>query len=121
MAQLENQPEEKKEKEKEPKKPKSANYGKILLMKHYKDLSKNSDGFIVSLVDDDNLYEWEIIINGPTETPYEGGMFRARLTFPQEFPNKPPTMTFTTPGFWHPNGTSLFSFLFSLFSFFFSH
>ena len=32
----------------------------------------------------------------------EGGFFRARLTFPPEFPDLPPKMRFITP-MWHPN------------------
>ena len=35
--------------------------------------------------------------------PYEGGMFKARLDFPDDFPNQPPVLTFVTPIF-HPNG-----------------
>lgn len=34
----------------------------------------------------------------------EGGFFPATLTFPPEYPNKPPEMKFLTQGFWHPNG-----------------
>merc|ERR1740130_993908 len=34
--------------------------------------------------------------------PYEGGMFKARLDFPDDFPNQPPVLTFVTPIF-HPN------------------
>lgn len=41
-------------------------------------------------------------IVGPPETLYEGGFFRARLEFPHDFPNQPPTMTFLSP-MWHPN------------------
>lgn len=81
----------------------SDNYGKILLARHYKDLSKNSDGFSVGLMDDDNLYDWIIMIEGPPGTYYEGGFFQASLKFPKEFPSKPPEMRFLTPGFWHPN------------------
>ncbi len=33
----------------------------------------------------------------------QGGFFKARLKFPPEFPNMPPTMTFLTE-MWHPNG-----------------
>ncbi|KAF8494925.1 ubiquitin-conjugating enzyme [Russula emetica] len=54
------------------------------------------------LVDESNLYEWEIMIIGPADTLYEGGFFKARLTFPPEFPDLPPKMRFTTP-MWHPN------------------
>jgi ubiquitin-conjugating enzyme E2 G1 len=32
----------------------------------------------------------------------EIGFFKARLTFPPDFPNMPPTMTFTSD-MWHPN------------------
>ena len=34
----------------------------------------------------------------------EGGYFPCTLEFPKEYPNKPPVMTFTSKGFWHPNG-----------------
>ncbi|KAG8913271.1 Ubiquitin-conjugating enzyme E2 15 [Tulasnella sp. 408] len=54
------------------------------------------------LVDDDNLLEWEIMIIGPENTLYEGGFFKARLTFPSEYPLLPPKMRFITP-MWHPN------------------
>ena len=80
------------------------NYGQILLAKQLKELQKNSDGFSVGLVDDDDLYKWQVLVEGPSQTLYEGGYFNATLDFPKEFPNKPPVMTFTTPGFWHPNG-----------------
>jgi len=81
----------------------SAQYGKLLLARQLKELQKNSDGFSVGLVDDSNLYEWQIIVEGPNDTPYQGGYFQATLSFPPEFPSKPPTMRFMTPGFWHPN------------------
>lgn len=33
----------------------------------------------------------------------EGGFFNARLTFPKDYPNSPPTCRFTSE-MWHPNG-----------------
>jgi ubiquitin-protein ligase len=38
-----------------------------------------------------------------TNTAYEVIWYRARLEFPPEFPNHPPTMTFLSE-IWHPNG-----------------
>ena len=68
-----------------------------------KDLAKNPIDLVsVGLVDDSNLYEWEILIMGPDGTLYEGGFFKAKLTFPPDFPNMPPTMTFLSE-MWHPN------------------
>lgn len=63
------------------------------------------DGFSVGLVDDD-IYKWKVMIEGSSGTMYEGGYFPATLTFPREYPNKPPEMKFLPIGghaFWHPN------------------
>lgn len=67
------------------------------------DLNKNPIDLVsVGLVDDNSVYEWEVLIMGPDGTPYEGGFFKARLSFPSDFPNSPPVMVFTST-FWHPN------------------
>ena len=67
------------------------------------DLAKNPIDLVsVGLADDSNLYDWEILIMGPDGTLFEGGFFRARLVFPSDFPNMPPTMTFISD-MWHPN------------------
>jgi ubiquitin-conjugating enzyme E2 G1 len=67
------------------------------------DLAKNPIDLVsVGLIDDSNLYDWEILMMGPDGTLYEGGFFKARLVFPPDFPNLPPTMTFISEMF-HPN------------------
>ena len=67
------------------------------------DLAKNPIDLVsVGLDDDSDIYNWEILIMGPDGTLYEGGFFKARLVFPQDFPNMPPTMTFISE-MWHPN------------------
>ncbi|CAD6575866.1 MAG: hypothetical protein CYPHOPRED_005815 [Cyphobasidiales sp. Tagirdzhanova-0007] len=63
------------------------------------------DGFSAGLADDDNVYEWDITIFGPTDTLYEGGFLKARMSFPQEFPLRPPKFKFLTP-MWHPNASA---------------
>jgi ubiquitin-protein ligase len=86
-------------------KAQGADYGAILLMNQLRELKKNPiDGFSVGLADDSNMFEWRVMVEGTKGTPYEGGYFPATLSFPKEYPNKPPVMKFTTPGFWHPNG-----------------
>jgi len=75
----------------------------LLLRKQLKELTKRPvEGFSAGLVDDSNIYEWEIVIVGPPDTPYEGGLFKALLTFTPEYPNKPPKMKFISD-MWHPN------------------
>jgi ubiquitin-conjugating enzyme E2 D/E len=43
-----------------------------------------------------NMYEWESYIMGPSDTPYQGGSFKLKITFPSSYPFKPPIITFTT-------------------------
>lgn len=72
------------------------------------ELSRNPpDGVSVGLGDDENIFHWEVMIVGPPETLYEGGLFKAKIDFPNDFPNSPPVMTFTST-MWHPNGESTY-------------
>jgi ubiquitin-conjugating enzyme E2 G1 len=68
------------------------------------ELSKNPIDLVSVGLDEDNpnVFEWEILILGPDGTLYEGGFFKAKLVFPSDFPNMPPTMTFVSD-MWHPN------------------
>jgi ubiquitin-conjugating enzyme E2 G1 len=80
-----------------------SSHAALRLAKELAELQKNPvEGFSAGLVDESNLFEWEVFIVGPPETLYEGGLFKAALKFPEEYPNKPPTMHFITP-MWHPN------------------
>ncbi|KAI9299132.1 ubiquitin conjugating enzyme [Neoconidiobolus thromboides FSU 785] len=74
----------------------------LLLRKQLKDLMKNPvEGFSAGLVED-NIYEWDVLIIGPQDTLYEGGFFKAHLSFPTNYPQMPPSMKFITE-MWHPN------------------
>uniref|UniRef100_A0A0A9WHP0 Ubiquitin-conjugating enzyme E2 G1 n=1 Tax=Lygus hesperus TaxID=30085 RepID=A0A0A9WHP0_LYGHE len=71
-----------------------SSYGILLLQKQYKQLSKNPpDGMSFGLRDND-ITRWRIIIEGPRDTIFEGGIFPVSLEFPDEYPNKPPVMRF---------------------------
>ncbi|XP_008802772.1 ubiquitin-conjugating enzyme E2 7-like isoform X8 [Phoenix dactylifera] len=75
----------------------------LLLAKQLKDLTKNPvDGFSAGLVDDSNIFEWNVTIIGPPDTLYDGGYFNAIMSFPANYPNSPPTVRFTSE-MWHPN------------------
>jgi len=72
------------------------------LAKELKDIQRDPPVGISAGLVNDNIYEWEAIIIGPTGTPYEGGVFRLKIVFPPNYPFRPPKVIFTTKIF-HPN------------------
>jgi len=75
----------------------------LLLRKQLSELNKNPvEGFSAGLIDDDDIFRWEVMIIGPPDTLYEGGFFKCHLLFPKEYPLKPPELRILTD-IWHPN------------------
>ncbi|CAG2167237.1 unnamed protein product [Oppiella nova] len=75
----------------------------LVLKKELKKFNENpSQYFSVGLVNEEDIFVWEVTIFGLRGTPYEGGLFRAHLTFPKDFPISPPKMRFLSD-IWHPN------------------
>ncbi|KAJ3293660.1 Ubiquitin-conjugating enzyme E2 15 [Borealophlyctis nickersoniae] len=75
----------------------------LLLRRQLKELAKSPvEGFSAGLSDENNIYEWDVMIVGPEGTDYEGGFFKARLSFPRSYPQMPPKMRFISE-MWHPN------------------
>nr|XP_039266252.1 ubiquitin-conjugating enzyme E2 D2-like [Styela clava]XP_039266775.1 ubiquitin-conjugating enzyme E2 D2-like [Styela clava] len=56
----------------------------------------------VKPINDENLFEWRAEIEGPVGTPYEGGIFKIFITYPTDYPFKPPKLHFETK-IYHPN------------------
>jgi len=49
-----------------------------------------------------DFFVWDASIMGPPGTPFEGGIFQLSVTFPADYPFKPPKLSFLTP-IYHPN------------------
>ncbi|KAF2458568.1 ubiquitin-conjugating enzyme/RWD-like protein [Lineolata rhizophorae] len=63
---------------------------------------KDIPGISCGLVDS-NVFEWDVMLMINDDCKYYGGgFFRARLSFPQDYPLMPPKMRFITP-IYHPN------------------
>lgn len=51
------------------------------------------EGFRITLVDESDLYNWEVAIFGPPNTLYEGGYFKVPLPPPRPcFPGRRPPL-----------------------------
>ena len=49
-----------------------------------------------------DLMDWEFAIPGVQGTPWEGGLYKGRIAFKEDFPSSPPNVYFSPPLF-HPN------------------
>jgi ubiquitin-conjugating enzyme E2 D/E len=72
------------------------------LNKELAELNNNSIPNISAGPLNNNMFEWEAIILGPVDTPYEGGIFKLSISIPTNYPFKPPIVIFTTR-IYHPN------------------
>ena len=61
------------------------------------------DGCMVGPVNDD-IFHWQVMMDGPAGTPYEGGLFEIDVTFPAEYPFKAPKVA-PHRTIAHPRGT----------------
>jgi len=73
--------------------------------KALKRLSKEYSQFVSSLsppllsiqLVNDSILHWQLLLSGPSSSPYEGGRFLLDFSFPQDYPMKPPNVKFITP------------------------
>ena len=79
----------------------SATIMKLFVVKCWREKKEPNYYFSMDLIDN-SLTNWKFILIGPPDTIYEGGTFEGKVTFPSEYPNKPPIVQFTSD-ILHPN------------------
>ena len=53
-----------------------------------------SCGITVGLINSEDVFKWKIIMNGPLDSPYAGGLFFLHAELPEDYPNSAPKIKF---------------------------
>ncbi|KAK3912724.1 Ubiquitin-conjugating enzyme E2 Z [Frankliniella fusca] len=71
---------------------------KYRIKRDLKDIMRNPPDVIFGVPDEGNFMKYHAIVMGPDETPYEKGFFYFIVTFPDDYPLRPPGVQFMTTG-----------------------
>ena len=67
------------------------------IQKEWRDSAINRSPFYYAEpITESDMYHWEGFILGPIGSPYEGGKFLLSITFPKDYPFRPPIIKFQT-------------------------
>eukprot|EP01115_Flamella_aegyptia_P009432 TRINITY_DN40323_c0_g1_i1.p1 TRINITY_DN40323_c0_g1~~TRINITY_DN40323_c0_g1_i1.p1 ORF type:complete len:165 (+),score=37.40 TRINITY_DN40323_c0_g1_i1:22-495(+) len=72
------------------------------ILKEVQRLHEQPPPGITALADSDNLRYLQVTLDGPPDSPYEGGKFKLEVFLPEGYPLDPPKCRFLTK-IYHPN------------------
>lgn len=67
------------------------------LRKELKAINNDPPPYISVSCDDSNILVWHYLLEGPPDTPYDGGWYWGRVRFPPNYPFAPPSILMLTP------------------------
>ncbi|CAF0784110.1 unnamed protein product [Adineta steineri] len=76
------------------------------LIREREDFEQNAPDYIYAEPMKNNIFHWRATVLGPSDTPFEGGIFILDIICSDEYPFKPPKCTMKTNMF-HPNISSI--------------
>lgn len=72
------------------------------IIKEIERLSSDPVAGISAIPREDNIRHFDVVLDGPEGTPYEGGRFNLELFLPEDYPMAAPRLRFLTKVY-HPN------------------
>jgi ubiquitin-conjugating enzyme E2 J1 len=66
------------------------------IMKEMKEMHQLGSWQLTAAPLDDNIYEWHFTIRGPSDSPFDGGVYHGSILLPQDYPFKPPNIVLLT-------------------------
>nr|ABA28995.1 ubiquitin conjugating enzyme 2 [Cladocopium sp. C3] len=72
------------------------------LLRDFKKMTADAPKGIQASPVGDDLFNWSAIVLGPQDTAWEGGVWKLKMSFNEEYPEKPPSVRFENEVF-HPN------------------
>ncbi|KAJ6772198.1 UBIQUITIN-CONJUGATING ENZYME E2 [Salix koriyanagi] len=67
------------------------------ILQEFREAQSNPSDDFMSLPLEENIFEWQFAIRGPTGTEFDGGIYHGRIQLPAEYPFKPPSFMLLTP------------------------
>ncbi|THF96347.1 hypothetical protein TEA_012814 [Camellia sinensis var. sinensis] len=67
------------------------------ILQEVKEMQSNPSDDFMSLPLEENIFEWQFAIRGPSDSEFEGGIYHGRIQLPAEYPFKPPSFMLLTP------------------------
>jgi ubiquitin-conjugating enzyme E2 J2 len=71
--------------------------GKVRLQREFAMLQKEPVELLIARPTEKDIFVWHYVLQGPSGTPFQGGVYHGQLLFPKTYPMAPPGVVMLTP------------------------